>query len=561
MKHVGLGLLLLLVARSVAGQAASPSEATVFLRVIGTVRADVDEVFGDSVEARNLELATGSGFVVSPYGHVITNYHVISDSEFTRQIGRTVIKLSLEVERLEVVFPSGKDDVGGIGGRFAASIDAVDPELDLAVLSINGVDLPYIPFGDSDAIEPNEPVQVYGFPFGREVEVARVKIPEIVPEVSASRGTVSALRDDEAGDARYIQTSATINPGNSGGPLVDKEGYALGVVRMKMVDADRVGFAIPINVVKDFLESTGLDALLGVRRLSLGSLQVLNGKGLRLRFPDGMEDVSPQRLSVDSEESLEEVRFRLERVASTWSIGELAELLLSGRAFESFSAIEDPRRKASEGALHGEATGGVADREGSWKMTNALFDLGKEKLVARYVGRAEQVAFNRGVLQRSLASLEADRLLLNEIEAPPRVRWSDTALPAPPSLEAPQVIIPAGWVLELGAPLPCRDAPQLESAVATSPPGDFTVSLRMAWWPTRPDDPETAASTCSAQRGPLGPASYTFPIDWLGISYAVTGTFLPIGEGLLQLEVISPSEKHGFLRQLFSEWVQENSKR
>ena len=543
----------------------SPAAATVFIRVIGQVRVEYRKAWEESIERREVELGTGSGFVISPYGHVLTNYHVISDRELTRQEGDTEVTIKVEVERVEVVFPGGPSGPDADGARrFTASIDAVDPALDLAVLSINGVDVTYVPFGDSTAIEPNDPVQVLGYPFGREVEVAKVKIPDIVPRVSASKGTVSALRADEGGRGRYIQTNATMNPGNSGGPLVDKEGYVLGVVRMKLAEAEDVGFAVSIDVVKDFLESHGLDSLLPAQRLRLGPAQGLDGKGLRLRLPQRLEDVAPQRLLADSGQSLEGVRFRLDRVFSPWSVSDLAELLLSGQAFETFSAGSagrDPVRKSSEGVEYGEATGRVPNRGGAWKMVYAVLEVGeKEKLVARYLGDAEQVAFNRGALLRSLASMEAERLLVDEVRAAPHVEWEAASLPGARWSGLAHVTMPTDWILEPGTPFPCPGAPPLEAALAASPPGDFTVSLRAAWWPTRKATPETAASSCSNRRGSLGETSYTFGEDWLGIRYTVQGSFMSVGEGLLQLEVVAPAEKAGYLTGLFAAWVRENTR-
>ena len=220
MRKLAFGLLVCLCASPVAAQPGSPAAATVFIRVVGQVTVQYRKTWEESIESREVELGTGSGFVISPYGHVLTNYHVIGDREFTRQEGDTEVTIKVEVEQVEVVFPGGPGGPDGDGARrFTASIDAVDRALDLALLSINGADLTYVPFGDSTAIEPNDPVQVLGYPFGREVEVAKVKIPEIVPRISASKGTVSALRADEGGRGRYIQTNATMNPGNSGGPV------------------------------------------------------------------------------------------------------------------------------------------------------------------------------------------------------------------------------------------------------------------------------------------------------------------------------------------------------
>jgi hypothetical protein len=195
-----------------------------------------------------------------------------------------------------------------------------------------------------------------------------------------------------------------------------------------------------------------------------------------------------------------------------------------------------------------------------WKMVYRVFDLGaKEKLVARYLGDAEHVAFNRGAFETSLASVEAQRLLVNEVRAAPRVAWEAVSLPGARSTRLARVTMPTEWILEPGAPFPCPGAPPLEAALAASPPGDFTVSLRAASWPTGKDTPETAASRCSNRRGSLGETSYTFGADWLGIPYTVQGSFVSVGEGLLQLEMVAPAEKAGHLTGIFSAWVRENS--
>ena len=68
---------------------------------------------------------------------------------------------------------------------------------------------------------------------------------------------MSAVRGDSGGNTAFLQTTATVNPGNSGGPMVDAEGFVLGVVRLKLKDGDGIGFAIPVNAVKDFLEGNG----------------------------------------------------------------------------------------------------------------------------------------------------------------------------------------------------------------------------------------------------------------------------------------------------------------
>ncbi len=155
----------------------SPTESTVFIRVIGKIELEVVDAVGQrSVEERDIELGTGSGFVFTPYGHVLTNHHVIDDESFVERILGRDVHVALEVSRVEVVFPGGAS--GRELARFEASVDAVDPELDLAVLSIPGGDLPYLGLGDSDAIQQGSAVRVYGFPFGRKVEMGKGSVPE-----------------------------------------------------------------------------------------------------------------------------------------------------------------------------------------------------------------------------------------------------------------------------------------------------------------------------------------------------------------------------------------------
>ena len=137
------------------------------------------------------------------------------------------VSVRVEVKRVEVVFPAD-------GTRLEARVEATDRDLDLAVLSVSGSDLPFLPLGDSDALLPGQPVQVIGFPFGRAVEVGRPVTAETVPQPTVTRGSIGALRAGGEGDARYIQTDAAVHPGSSGGPMLDEKGHAVGVIRMRL---------------------------------------------------------------------------------------------------------------------------------------------------------------------------------------------------------------------------------------------------------------------------------------------------------------------------------------
>ena len=531
---------------SEAQRAHSPAAATVFIRVIGTIEAVVEGAFSESKETHDVELGTGSGFIFTRYGHVLTNHHVVRGRSFTKRVGSRDVTVELTVDRVEVVLPTG---------AFDASIELVDPDIDLAVLSIAGGDLPYLAFGDSEATTAGQSVHVYGFPFGRRVEVGQTDVPDIVPQVSVTRGSVSATRNDDDGNTAYLQTSATVSPGNSGGPMVDEDGYVLGVVRLKLGDSDGIGFAILVNTVKDFLTLSGYDLLLPVERLQLGGEQTLRDKGLSLRLPQTIEDVSPMRLRAFSDPGQGVILWTSDRVVTPWDLGSLEQALLSGGTFGTFRA-EGERDSASvaDGVVIGRA------RSGDTQIVYALFDWGAEKIVLRYEGPADAVAFNRSVLMQSLQSVSAKALLTSEVTRALPVdaaRWESRPLPAP---SAPSIITPGRFSVELSAPFACQGLPPVESAMAASPEGDFTVSLRVGWWANLLDI-SSAAAACSQQAGGFGDGSYFYKIDWLGIRYVVEGVFIDDARGTLQFELVAPESKQLFVRAVALAWITENRQR
>lgn len=160
---------------------------------------------------------TGSGFIIRADGLMLTNYHVIEDSE-----------------NIEVLLYDGTQTTAKIVGR--------DPSGDLALLQIvTERPLPVMPLGNSAGIQVGEFVVAIGSPFGFEHTV--------------TFGIISAikrnfLRSGLVGG--YIQTDAAINTGNSGGPLVNMRGEAIGI-NTATIGRGELGFAIPIDAVKDSL--------------------------------------------------------------------------------------------------------------------------------------------------------------------------------------------------------------------------------------------------------------------------------------------------------------------
>ncbi len=156
------------------------------------------ERFNDFFGGRNdrdgrVSKSLGSGFVIDAEGHIVTNNHVIEDADL-----------------IEVTFPNGDTYEAELIGR--------DPATDIAVLKIDtGVDMPAVPWGNSDEAEVGEWVIAIGNPFGYSGSVA-------AGIISARNRNISSGNYDD-----FIQTDVAINRGNSGGPLFNMDGEVIGV--------------------------------------------------------------------------------------------------------------------------------------------------------------------------------------------------------------------------------------------------------------------------------------------------------------------------------------------
>ena len=317
-----------------------------------------------------------------------------------------------------------------------------------------------------------------------------------------------------------------------------------------------IGFAIPINQAKDFLQYRVLDSLMPARRLRLGASQSLEGKGVAMRLPEGVSDVSPLRMRVETDPGASEVALRIDRGVSPWTVRQIEQTLTGSEAFERLSIAANESQTASRpgGAplLLGRASGTVAGGDGQVKMQYGILELGSEKLVARYVGPAEQVAYNESVLRDSLLSLEGRRLVAGDFGPLQSIEWSGA--PAASSLSG--LPLPTGWVVEPGGPSPCGRLPEATGAASVFPVNDVTLALRAAVWDTEDVDPQKAAAACSSRRGAAGAASYALRVEWLGVSYAIEGVFVRLGaRRVVQLEVISPDQKSLSARGLLTAWV------
>jgi serine protease Do len=180
---------------------------------IATLRVIQENLF-DAVPVRGL----GSGIIFDSNGGILTNHHIVEDAE-----------------RVEVVAGNGKKFQGEVLGSDAMS--------DVAVVRVDGEDLPAVKLGDSDKLVVGQIAIAIGNPYGF-----------LLPGPTATVGVISALqRHIHVENHMYedlIQTDASINPGNSGGPLVDSSGQVIGVNTANIPFAQGIGFAIPINVAR-----------------------------------------------------------------------------------------------------------------------------------------------------------------------------------------------------------------------------------------------------------------------------------------------------------------------
>ena len=140
---VAAALGFLLAAAGAAQTEAPPqADAMAFIRVVGDLRIDYRDA-RQPVVRKNVEVATGSGFVIAASGLVLTSRHVVESEAGSREDGP---ELTVESRRIQVFVGSQ-----GSEGAWEAHVVASDEESDLAALQVTAADLPYLPFGDSDA--------------------------------------------------------------------------------------------------------------------------------------------------------------------------------------------------------------------------------------------------------------------------------------------------------------------------------------------------------------------------------------------------------------------------
>jgi S1-C subfamily serine protease len=197
---------------SFAAAAASPPTIQELYR-----RASPAVVFITQIDAGGSTTSLASGFLVSPNGVVVTNYHVIDPDQ-------GAVHIRVKVPRGDVF-----TDV---------RVVYAEQRRDFAVIAVKATGLPYLPTGDSDKVQVGDQVIAIGNPKGL--------------ELTLTEGIVESVRLEPQNGYRFIQHQAPISPGSSGGPLLNMRGEVIGINAFGVRDAQNLNGAIPINYVKPY---------------------------------------------------------------------------------------------------------------------------------------------------------------------------------------------------------------------------------------------------------------------------------------------------------------------
>ncbi|NNG65668.1 PDZ domain-containing protein [Caldanaerobacter subterraneus] len=242
------------------------------------VEIDTSTAYTNGYRTEYVPKGSGSGFIISPEGYIVTNNHVIQGAS------KITVKL--------------------LDGRTAdAKLIGADPRTDLAVLKINLPNLPVVKLGDSSKLQPGELAIAIGNPLG----------DSFAGTVTA--GIISGLNrnlQSDYGPVKLIQTDAAINPGNSGGPLVNSKAEVIGITSVKLTSigpsiqdpfglfqgqstpVEGMGFAIPINEAKPIIEQLIKHGYVERPMMGIGAQTITPQDAAQYNLPVGVYVVQVQ---------------------------------------------------------------------------------------------------------------------------------------------------------------------------------------------------------------------------------------------------------------------------
>ena len=227
------------VANSNGGQPMTPEQlyAANLASCVGiTVSTTSVNIFGQTTTSA----ASGSGFVLSQDGYIVTNYHVIEDAANDSSVS------------ISVSFADGS--------KYDGSLVGGEKDNDVAVLKIDASGLQPVTLGDSDSLVVGDEVYTIGNPLGELTYSLSDGLVSALDRLITTSSTNPTTGQKETTTLNVLQTNCDINPGNSGGPLFDSYGNVVGIVTAKYtetssgVSAEGLGFALPINDVKTIIQ-------------------------------------------------------------------------------------------------------------------------------------------------------------------------------------------------------------------------------------------------------------------------------------------------------------------
>lgn len=189
--------------------------------------------FGGNMPSLSEATSTGTGVIITEDGYVVTNAHVIYDSQYGSGLS----------EKISVLVSDGES--------YDAEVIGYDTDCDIAVLKIDAKNLVPAEFGDSDILKLGEPVTAIGNPLGFDL------MNTVTSGIVSGLNRQIIINDKEM---TLLQTDAAINSGNSGGPLINKYGQVIGINSSKMsasyseTSIEGIGFAIPSNEVSKIVD-------------------------------------------------------------------------------------------------------------------------------------------------------------------------------------------------------------------------------------------------------------------------------------------------------------------
>ena len=210
------------------------SELGSLSKKLDLLKASAGEDFSGIIETAVESVVTirtnsgqGTGFIVDSEGYIVTNAHVLADSNGN--------------------LASGIQAITSDGNARSATFIGYDGNLDIALLKISGT-WNALEFGNSNDVQVGEKVIAIGNPLGL--------------QFSVSQGIVSAIHRPGSNELNaYIQTDAALNPGNSGGPLINTEGNVIGINNFKIGGGENLGFALESNYIVEAVNKVSQEKL------------------------------------------------------------------------------------------------------------------------------------------------------------------------------------------------------------------------------------------------------------------------------------------------------------